>query len=170
MKKRSALKEASLKRILTSGAARLREEGLSGSGISTVMKDAGLTHGAFYSHFRGIASVNRCNLWRRAVDSKDLSDQILNICLKATVRVANRIADQTLNFHAEINCPGRVDIGTRIAKIGRSSITFEQALFRNGRMHATAKTVIMQMNETTRRSEPLSIEAIEHLNRLIPRF
>ena len=106
----------------------------------------------------------------RAVDSKDLSDQILNICLTATVRVANRIADQTLNFHAEINCPGRVDIGTRIAKIGRSSITFEQALFRNGRMHATAKTVIMQMNETTRRSEPLSIEAIEHLNRLIPRF
>jgi len=51
MSQRSDLKEASLRRILDAGAARLREEGLSGAGIVPVMQDAGLTHGAFYSHF-----------------------------------------------------------------------------------------------------------------------
>lgn len=350
MKKRSALKEASLNRILTSGAARLREEGLSGSVIATVMKDAGLTHGAFYSHFRNkddllIASLQHAlvenrprwicdkekELWpqrlmrlakryltaahrddlsnscalaalvsetarsnadfrrayevelhksidaicgeqpcdagvnperfeeavmflamcigginlSRAVDSKDLSDHILSICRKATERIVNRknlpskstlsasrlkednmeaaleieqypirtyeklryadtdrqghvnnavfstmletgrveilydpssplakpncafvIASQKLNFHAEINWPGCVDIGTSVSKIGRSSITLEQALFQNRQMKATAKTVIVQMNETTRRSEPLSNDAIKRLNRM----
>ena len=38
-------------RILDAGSARLRTEGLNGAAIAPVMKDAGLTHGAFYSHF-----------------------------------------------------------------------------------------------------------------------
>ncbi len=48
---RSELKEASLLRILTAGAARLRAEGLAGAAIVPVMQEAGLTHGAFYAHF-----------------------------------------------------------------------------------------------------------------------
>ena len=47
MNKRSDIKEASLQRILEAGAARLRQEGLSGTGIIPVMNDAGLTHGTF---------------------------------------------------------------------------------------------------------------------------
>jgi TetR/AcrR family transcriptional repressor of nem operon len=49
--RRSRLKQDSLNRILEAGAARLRQEGLDGAGIAPVMQDAGLTHGAFYSHF-----------------------------------------------------------------------------------------------------------------------
>ncbi len=49
---RSELKQQSRDRILTSAARRMREEGLDGSGIAAVMSDAGLTHGAFYSHFK----------------------------------------------------------------------------------------------------------------------
>jgi TetR/AcrR family transcriptional repressor of nem operon len=49
--RRSELKRASLRRILDAGSARLRMEGLGGATIALVMKDAGLTHGAFYSHF-----------------------------------------------------------------------------------------------------------------------
>ncbi len=49
--KRDQLKQDSLNRILEAGAARLREEGLDGAAIAPVMQDAGLTHGAFYSHF-----------------------------------------------------------------------------------------------------------------------
>lgn len=48
---RSELKEASLQRILDAAAVRLREEGLGGAAIASVMRDAGLTHGAFYAHF-----------------------------------------------------------------------------------------------------------------------
>lgn len=48
---RAQLKQASLQRILDAAATRLRAEGLSGAAIAPVMRDAGLTHGAFYSHF-----------------------------------------------------------------------------------------------------------------------
>jgi TetR/AcrR family transcriptional repressor of nem operon len=353
MKKRSALKEASLQRILRSGAARLREEGLSGSVISAVMGDAGLTHGAFYAHFRNkndllVASLRRAladnrtrwirdeenEAWprrlvrlaqryltaahrddlsnscalgalvseaarsnpefrrayeeelllsadticgetpcdaaanpkrfeeavmllvlcigginvSRAVASKELSDQVLSICRKAAERIAGPrgattrgdtgtslggetepapdldidrfpvrtyeklryadtdrqghvnnavfstmletgrveilydpafplagphcafvIASQQLQFHAEIQWPGRVDIGTRVSRIGRSSITLEQALFQNGSRKASATTVIVQMNETTRRSAPLTDDAMERLGGLVSR-
>jgi TetR/AcrR family transcriptional repressor of nem operon len=49
--KRQLGKQQSLDRILDSAARRLREEGIDGSAIVPVMRDAGLTHGAFYSHF-----------------------------------------------------------------------------------------------------------------------
>jgi TetR/AcrR family transcriptional repressor of nem operon len=51
MTRRSEFKQASLTRILDAGSARLRTEGLNGAAITPVMRDAGLTHGAFYSHF-----------------------------------------------------------------------------------------------------------------------
>jgi TetR/AcrR family transcriptional repressor of nem operon len=44
-------KQQSLDRILDSAARRLREEGIEGAAIAPVMRDAGLTHGAFYAHF-----------------------------------------------------------------------------------------------------------------------
>jgi TetR/AcrR family transcriptional regulator, transcriptional repressor for nem operon len=49
--KRAISKQESLDRILDAAARRLREEGLDGAAIVPVMHDAGLTHGAFYSHF-----------------------------------------------------------------------------------------------------------------------
>jgi TetR/AcrR family transcriptional repressor of nem operon len=52
MPQKTSQKLASRQKILNAGAARLREEGLAGAGISAVMQDAGLTHGAFYAHFR----------------------------------------------------------------------------------------------------------------------
>ena len=79
------------------------------------------------------------------------------------------IVSQQLQFHAEIHWPGRVDIGTRVSRIGRSSITLEQALFQNGARKASATTVIVQMNETTRRSAPLTDDAIERLEGLVSR-
>lgn len=48
---RAELKNASLQRILNASAARLRQEGVSGAAVAAVMRDAGLTHGAFYCHF-----------------------------------------------------------------------------------------------------------------------
>ena len=49
--KRATNKRESLNRILDAAARRLREEGLDGAAIVPVMRDAGLTHGTFYSHF-----------------------------------------------------------------------------------------------------------------------
>ncbi|MGO9382425.1 MAG: TetR/AcrR family transcriptional regulator [Mycobacterium sp.] len=49
--KRDNLKAASRHRILDTAARRLRHEGVDGTAIVPVMREAGLTHGAFYSHF-----------------------------------------------------------------------------------------------------------------------
>lgn len=52
MNNRSQLKKQSRDKIVSAAAERMRLEGLSGSGIAAVMQDAGLTHGAFYAHFK----------------------------------------------------------------------------------------------------------------------
>jgi TetR/AcrR family transcriptional repressor of nem operon len=49
--KRANSKRESLDRILDAAARRIREDGIEGAAIVPVMRDAGLTHGAFYSHF-----------------------------------------------------------------------------------------------------------------------
>lgn len=79
------------------------------------------------------------------------------------------IASLTLNFLAEIGWPGRVDIGTRVSRIGSSSFGLEQGLFQNGRCVATASTVIVQMNDATRKSQPLPDHAIARLKELMVR-
>ncbi len=73
------------------------------------------------------------------------------------------IASLHLDFRGEINWPGRVDVGTRVAAVGRSSITMEQALFQDGRCAATATTVIVHVNDATRRSQPLGEGALLRL-------
>ena len=44
-------KEATRRRILERAGRRLKADGIDGSGIATLMADAGLTNGAFYAHF-----------------------------------------------------------------------------------------------------------------------
>jgi acyl-CoA thioester hydrolase len=73
------------------------------------------------------------------------------------------IAHLQVDYLAEITWPGRVDIGTRIYSVGKSSMTLEQGLFQSEKLVATGQTVIVQMNEETRRSYPLSQQTIKHL-------
>jgi TetR/AcrR family transcriptional repressor of nem operon len=40
------------RKIVKDASRRVRAEGLNGAAVSAVMKDAGLTHGGFYKHFR----------------------------------------------------------------------------------------------------------------------
>ncbi|MFL6622532.1 MAG: acyl-CoA thioesterase [Sulfurifustis sp.] len=77
------------------------------------------------------------------------------------------IARLTLEFMSEISWPGRVDIGTRVKTIGRSSVTLEQGLFQNGKLVGRGETVMVQMNDSTRRSQPLGARAIARLSALI---
>jgi len=44
-------KQATRRRILETAGRRLKRDGIDGSGIATLMADAGLTNGAFYAHF-----------------------------------------------------------------------------------------------------------------------
>jgi AcrR family transcriptional regulator len=48
---RTAAKEASHARIVSVAARAIRRSGFNGTGVADIMKEAGLTHGAFYAHF-----------------------------------------------------------------------------------------------------------------------
>ena len=50
-KARAAAKEASHDRIVSAAARAIRRSGYDGTGVAEIMKEAGLTHGAFYAHF-----------------------------------------------------------------------------------------------------------------------
>ena len=78
------------------------------------------------------------------------------------------IASLELTFSAEVNWPGRVEIGTGVVKVGNSSIRLMQGLFQDGRCVATAETVIVQMDERSRKSRPLSDEARAFLAQYLP--
>jgi acyl-CoA thioesterase FadM/GNAT superfamily N-acetyltransferase len=75
------------------------------------------------------------------------------------------IARLELDFISEVLWPGRVDIGTRVKSIGRSSIRVEQALFQDHRPVAWCESVIVQVNEATHKSQAFSDDAIAKLKR-----
>jgi TetR/AcrR family transcriptional regulator, transcriptional repressor for nem operon len=52
-------KDASRRRIMEVAAERFRCNGIAGSGLASIMSDAGLTNGAFYPHFHSKAELVR---------------------------------------------------------------------------------------------------------------
>jgi acyl-CoA thioester hydrolase len=76
------------------------------------------------------------------------------------------IVSLNVNFLAEITWPGWVEVGSRVARIGRSSVIIEQALFQEGRCVATAETVVVHMNDAEKRSHPLNELAVAYLESL----
>ena len=44
-------KQETRQRIIETAGRRFKRDGIDGSGIATLMADAGLTNGAFYAHF-----------------------------------------------------------------------------------------------------------------------
>lgn len=80
------------------------------------------------------------------------------------------IASLHLDFLDEVHWPGTVNIGTRVDKIGRSSVTLGQAIFQDGRCMATSTSVIVQVGLESRRSVPLGQRALQKFGALlIPR-
>ena len=76
------------------------------------------------------------------------------------------IARLTLNFIEELNWPGEVLIGTGVGRLGRSSIGVVQGIFDGERCVATAESVIVLMDDETRRSTPLPEETRKALEGL----
>lgn len=76
------------------------------------------------------------------------------------------IARLVIDFKAELNWPGTADVGTGVVKVGRSSFTLQQAIWQGCMCAAVAETVIVQMDEATRKSTTLSPAALERLAEL----
>lgn len=76
------------------------------------------------------------------------------------------IAKLTINFLSEMNWPADVVIGTAVARIGKSSFDLVQGLFINDVCVASSDSVLVLMDEKTRRSTPLSEQARSVLQEL----
>jgi acyl-CoA thioester hydrolase len=73
------------------------------------------------------------------------------------------VARLLLEFRAEMHWPGIVEIGTRIDRIGRSSVMLSQALFVGDACVATSESVVVLIDATTRRPTPLPPQVVEAL-------
>ncbi|MGJ4919546.1 TetR/AcrR family transcriptional regulator [Bradyrhizobium sp. HKCCYLRH2060] len=83
-------KDTSRRRIMDVAVERFRTDGIAGSGLATIMKDAGLTNGAFYPHFPSKAdlvretisdSLGRQAVWLRKVLDEGGLDRLIDIYL-----------------------------------------------------------------------------------------
>jgi acyl-CoA thioester hydrolase len=76
------------------------------------------------------------------------------------------VARLLINFHAELFWPGTVEIGTGVARVGRSSFTLLQGMFSGSGLVATAEATIVMVDSRTRRSTPLLPQTLEVLRSL----
>jgi acyl-CoA thioester hydrolase len=68
-----------------------------------------------------------------------------------------------IHFRAELHWPNKIELGLGVVKLGRTSVTFEQVVFSEGKCIASAMSVGVMLDEATRRPAPLTAEIIEKL-------
>ncbi|MFL6133970.1 MAG: TetR/AcrR family transcriptional regulator [Nocardioidaceae bacterium] len=97
-------KEATRRRIVETAGRRLKRDGIDGSGIATLMADAGLTNGAFYAHFDSkddlVATVVGDQLGRQASEFSKLPGGRagLEVFVREYLSPAHR-------DHPDVGCP-----------------------------------------------------------------
>lgn len=78
------------------------------------------------------------------------------------------IAQITIKYLQETHWPGTVEVGSRVKRIGTSSLVVEQALFNEGRLCAAGESVVVQINTSTRKSQPFDDAMREYFTGLLP--
>jgi acyl-CoA thioester hydrolase len=85
------------------------------------------------------------------------------LCDPKRVPIPHNTQFVILEFRVEMHWPGIVEIGTRVERVGRSSVTLAQALFMDERCVATAESVVALIDTTTRRSALLPKDTVDAL-------
>ena len=115
-------KEATRRRIVETAGRRLKRDGIDGSGIATLMSDAGLTNGAFYAHFESkedlVATVVGHQLARQASEFSELPDGPagLEVFVGEYLSPAHR-------DHPDIGCPS----AALLDEVGRCTAATKKA-------------------------------------------
>jgi acyl-CoA thioester hydrolase len=68
-----------------------------------------------------------------------------------------------IHFRAELHWPGKIELGLGVVKLGRTSVTFEQVVFSEGKCIASAISVGVLIDEAGRRPTPLTDEVVGKL-------
>jgi acyl-CoA thioester hydrolase len=74
-----------------------------------------------------------------------------------------------IHFRAELHWPGKIELGLGVVKFGRTSVTFEQAVFSEGKCVASAVAVTVLIDEASRKPTPLTAEIKANYQRWIRR-
>ncbi|MGH1351371.1 MAG: acyl-CoA thioesterase [Methyloligellaceae bacterium] len=74
------------------------------------------------------------------------------------------VVKMDLEFHKEMNWPGKIQIGSAITRIGRTSIGMSQALFQNGICTCTCDSALVLMDRTSRKPIPIPDDVIAIFN------
>ncbi|MDP2707112.1 MAG: thioesterase family protein [Burkholderiales bacterium] len=77
------------------------------------------------------------------------------------------LARITIEYLSEMHHPGEVECGTLIRRVGRSSVTFGQALFNDGKCAAVAEAVMVLLDRETRRPKSLSRKVVTQLQSMV---
>jgi acyl-CoA thioester hydrolase len=67
-----------------------------------------------------------------------------------------------MHFRAELRWPGTIEMGLGVSKFGRTSVTFDQVVFSEGVCVASAQSISVLLDETTRKPTPLTEEIIRN--------
>ena len=115
-------KEATRRRILETAGRRLKRDGIDGSGIATLMADAGLTNGAFYAHFDSkddlVATVVGDQLGRQASEFSELPDGRAGLEVFAREYLSPAHRD-----HPDVGCPS----AALLDEVGRCAAATKKA-------------------------------------------
>jgi len=63
-----------------------------------------------------------------------------------------------IHFRAELHWPGRIELGLGVAKFGRTSVSFDQVVFSEGKCVASARAITVLIDDVTRKPVPLTPE------------
>ena len=61
-----------------------------------------------------------------------------------------------IHFRAELHWPGKIELGLGVAKFGRTSVSFDQVVFSEGKCVASARAVNVLVDQKTRKPVPLT--------------
>ncbi len=72
-------------------------------------------------------------------------------------------------FRAELHWPGKIELGLGVAKIGRTSVSFDQVVFSEGKCVASARAVHVLVDQVTRKPVPLTDDIRANFRRWLRR-
>lgn len=69
------------------------------------------------------------------------------------------------HFRAELHWPGTIELGLGVKKLGRTSVTFAQAVFSEGKCIASALATTVMVGSASRKPTPLPDDVIANFQR-----
>ena len=67
-----------------------------------------------------------------------------------------------IHFRAELRWPGTIEMGLGVSRFGRTSVTFDQVVFSEGQCVASAQSVSVLIDESTRKPVRLTSEIVRN--------